>query len=300
MDLLIEQKALKMGNILNLIMAISGIMIFILSNSKAVLIDGMFSLIQFISTLIAVKISKDFSRSSIKQYPLGQYSKETLYVLFKSLLIIILLVWSAFSGINTIKDFFSNPSSVPQINLTTIIINSIIMSTLCFGLSFIYKHFNRKIKNCSDVLKTEAIGANLDGIISAGTGIAFILFKTIPFLKPSFPISDSILVLLLVGIFAIQPIQVLINQINILAYKRLHHKSESELKISIKSEFPYLEIHDIFISRLGKFTEVFVTLSMNGNFTIDELDLLREKIKKIINLKIRNTHIMVIFSKTFI
>ena len=81
MDLLIEQKALKIGNILNFLMAVSGVVVFILSNSKAVLIDGLFSFIQFISTIVAVKISKDLSTSSLKQYPLGQYSKETLYVL---------------------------------------------------------------------------------------------------------------------------------------------------------------------------------------------------------------------------
>ena len=56
MDLLIEQKALKIGNILNFLMAVSGVVVFILSNSKAVLIDGLFSFIQFISTIVAVKI----------------------------------------------------------------------------------------------------------------------------------------------------------------------------------------------------------------------------------------------------
>lgn len=299
MDLLIEQKALKIGNTLNFIMAVSGIIIFIFSNSKAVLIDGMFSLIQFISTIIALKISRDLSKSSIKQYPLGQYSKETLYVLFKSLLIIILLFWSIFSGIDTIKTFLYDSNLIPQVNLTAVLINSLIMTFFCFSLSFIYKLFNKKIGNCSDVLKSEAIGASLDSIISAGTGLAFILFKNVPFLKPLFPISDAILVLLLATFFAIQPIQLLINQINILTYKRIHHKSEKELTLSIKDKFPYLKIHDIFISRLGKFTEIYITLSMCGKFSIDELDELRFQIKEIINSKIKNTQTLIMFSNTF-
>lgn len=296
MDLLIEQKALKIGNILNLLMAISGVVVFMFSNSKAVLIDGLFSFIQFISTIVAVKISKDLSMSSLKKYPLGQYSKETLYVLFRSLLIIILLVTSIFSGFNTITTFFNDPSLIPEIHLGFIIINGIIMTILCFGLSILYKIYNKKIGNCSDVLKAESMGANLDGIISAGTAIAFILFKTIPFLKPLLPISDAILLLLLSGFFAIQPIQLLINQINILSYKRLDHKSEKYLLSSLKSKLPYLMIHDIFISKLGKFTEVYITLSLDGKFSVDELDELRVEIKNIINSKMKNTQVLIMFS----
>lgn len=296
MDLLIEQKALKIGNVLNLLMAVSGIIVFVFSNSKAVLIDGLFSLIQFISTLVAVKISKDLAMSRINQYPLGQYSKETLYVLFRSILIIVLLVTSVFSGINTITTFFNDPNLIPEIHLGFIIINGIVMTVLCFGLSILYKIYNKKIGNCSDVLKAEAMGANLDGIISAGTAIAFVFFNTIPILKPLLPISDAILVLLLSGFFAIQPIQLLINQTKILSYKRVDHKSEKNLILSLKSTFPFLIIHDLFISKLGKFTEVYITLSLEGKFSIDELDDLRKKIKKIVNSKMRNTQVLIMFS----
>ena len=298
MDLSIEQRALKIGNIFNFLMAIAGITMFIFSNSKAVLIDGLFSFIQFTSTIIAVKISKDLSKSKIKQYPLGQYSKETLYVLFRSILIIILLVSSIFSGVDTIITFFTNPNSLPQINLNFIMINGMIMSVLCLCLSLIYKIYNRKIGNCSDVLKAESIGATLDCIISASTAGAFVLFKVIPFLKTLLPISDAILVLLLSGFFAIQPVQLLVNQINILSYKRLHQKSENTLAISIKYQIPNLKIHDIFISKLGKFTEIYITISLDGKFSIEELDELRDQIKEIVNSKIRNTQILVIFSNS--
>ncbi len=296
MDLSIEQKALRQGNILNILMALIGVILFIFSNSKAVLIDGLFSLIQFISILIAVKISKDIQTSHKKKYPLGQYSKETLYVLFKSILIIVLLVSSIFSSISSITTFISDPSLIPEVDLTLVLINGGLMTVLCFGLSLIYKHYNKKIGNCSEVLKAEAMGANLDGIISLGTAIAFILFKIIPFLKPLFPISDAILVLMLTAFFAIQPIQLLINQVNILTYKRIHQKSENELISNINSKYPELKIYDLFISKLGKFTEVYITLNMEGKFSIDELDDLRYNLRQIVNSKIRNTQIFIMFT----
>ena len=296
MDLLIEQKALKTGNILNFLMAVFGIILFMFSNSKAVLIDGLFSLIQFFSTVIAIKVSKDISTSKINQYPLGQYSKETLYVLFRSLLIILLIVTSVFSAINTISVFLKNPNMVPEIHIGSVMINGLLMTFLCLSLSMIYKCSNKKISNCSDVLKAEAMGANLDGIISLGTAFSFLMFKTIPFLKPLLPISDAILMLVLSAFFAVQPIQLLINQINVLSYKRLNHKSEKNLELVIKNQFKYIKIHDIFISKLGKYTEIFITLSLDGKFSIDELDNLRIEIKKIIDSKIKNNHIIIIFS----
>lgn len=279
MDLSIEQKALKRGNLLNLLMTIIGIILFIFSKSKAVLIDGLFSFIQFISVVVAIKISKDIETSSRKQYPLGQYSKETLYVLFKSILIIILLVSSIFSSITTISAFISNPNQIPEVNLKLIILNGTLMTILCFALYLIYKHYNKKINNCSEVLKSEAIGANIDALLSLGTSIAFILFNVIPFLKPLFPISDAILVIILTMFFAYQPIKLLKNQINILTYKRIHYKSEQELASLINYNYPEIKIYDIFISKLGKFTEIYITLSLNGKFSIDELDTLRHKLK---------------------
>ena len=296
MDLLIEQKALKIGNILNFFMAVCGIIVFILSNSKAVLLDGLFSFIQFLSTVIAIKISKDISTSKINQYPHGQYSKETLYVLFRTLLILLLLITSVFSATSTISLFIKDPSLVPQIQIESIMVNGIVMTILCLALSALYKYNNKKIGNCSDVLKAEAMGANLDGLISLGTALSFLLFKTIPFLKPLLPISDALLMLILSAFFAIQPIQILVNQINVLSYKRLHHKSEDKLAKIIKKEFEFVEIHDVFISRLGKFTEIFITLSLEGKFSISELDSLRMKIKELIKSQIKNNHIIIIFS----
>lgn len=296
MDVLIEQKALKTGNILNLLMAVCGVLIFFISNSKAVLIDGLFSLIQFVSTVIAIKISKDISTSKVTQYPHGQYSKETLYVLFRSLLILSLLVTSTFSAVNTISTFIENPNSVPEIHIGSIMINGILMTILCLGLSALYKHCNKKIGYCSDVLKAEAMGANLDGLISLGTAISFLMFQNIPILKPLLPISDALLMLIISVSFAIQPIQLLINQINVLSYKRLNHKSERNLAKIIKNKFEYITIHDIFISKLGKFTEIFITVSLEGNFSISELDDIRKNIKNVINSEIKNNYIIIIFS----
>ena len=80
---------------------------------------------------------------------------------------------------------------------------------------FSYSRFRclKKNENCSEVLKSEAIGASIDAILSLGASIAFILFNVIPFLKPLFPISDAIIVIILTIFFAYQPIQLLTQRI---------------------------------------------------------------------------------------
>ncbi len=59
----------------------------------------------------------------------------------------------------------------------------------------------------------------------------------------------------------------------------------------IEHNYPEIRIYDIFISKLGKFTEIYITLSLNGRFSIDELDEIRQELKKIVNSRITNTQI---------
>ena len=48
----------------------------------------------------------------------------------------------------------------------------------------------------------------------------------------------------------------------------------------IEHNYPEIRIYDIFISKLGKFTEIYITLSLNGRFSIDELDEIRQELKR--------------------
>ena len=88
----IEINTLKFGAIINLIMAIAGWCAYYLSNSQALLLDGNFSFLAFISTLIAIKISS-IKQNKSEVFPFGHFVYESLYSLLKGVMIVgILLV----------------------------------------------------------------------------------------------------------------------------------------------------------------------------------------------------------------
>lgn len=78
----IEGRALVVGIIVNLIMAIAGWTTYYFSKSEAVLLDGNFSVIVSITTLIAMIIAKR-KYIKTKNFPFGSYVYESFFVLFK-------------------------------------------------------------------------------------------------------------------------------------------------------------------------------------------------------------------------
>jgi predicted Co/Zn/Cd cation transporter (cation efflux family) len=62
---IIENKALRVGVIVNLIMTFAGWITFYFSNSEAILLDGNFYLISAIATIIAIIISNNKHQRTI-------------------------------------------------------------------------------------------------------------------------------------------------------------------------------------------------------------------------------------------
>ena len=58
----IELKSLIVSSVVNGIMAVAGIVVFCITNLQALFLDGVFSLIAFISTIMAIVFSKTSKR----------------------------------------------------------------------------------------------------------------------------------------------------------------------------------------------------------------------------------------------
>lgn len=208
----IEQKSLSVGAVINLIMAFSGWYAFYLSNSQSLLLDGNFSFLAFVSTIVAIRISLIKSRTS-EIFPFGYFVYESLYTMIKGVMIVIILVIASISNISKIIHYFEG-ETVAILSTNIILIYAIIMSILSFSTSFYYRYQNKKINNSSSLLSIEAIELNLDGYMSAVIGVVLIsinfidIHGTFGFLHY---IGDSILVLILVLALGKAPFQTIRN-----------------------------------------------------------------------------------------
>lgn len=85
---LIESRSLHIGMWGNLVMAIAGVVTAYLSRSDAILIDGLFSGVNFVSAIIAARVGAIVLMPSDRDHPWGYESYEALYVMFRSLVLV--------------------------------------------------------------------------------------------------------------------------------------------------------------------------------------------------------------------
>lgn len=173
----IEKKALIVSSLVNLIITGFGILVFLITDIQALFLDCMFSLIGFISSLIAIAISKN-SKKRTPTYPSGLHFLEPLYAILKSVLILILLVISVIITSQIAYDFFYKGTG-KLMNIAPVLPYTISMVILCFGLSYYNRRQNKKIRNASTILLAESKSNFIDGLQSFGVGIAIVLLHFI-------------------------------------------------------------------------------------------------------------------------
>ena len=101
----IENRALSVTTIVNAVITGAGIWVHFLTNLQMMFLDGFFSLIGLLSALAAVLISKASKRTT-KHYPHGLYFLEPLYAVFKSLLLIVMMIYAVASSAQIAVDYF--------------------------------------------------------------------------------------------------------------------------------------------------------------------------------------------------
>ena len=173
----IEKKALMVTTFMNFLLTCAGLWVWIVTDIQALFLDFFFSFIALISTLTATKISKISSKKT-KTFPNGMQFLEPLYSIFKTLLIVSLLVFSVGKTSITAYQYFKYGTGTP-LNLTPVLPYTISMFVLCTIISINNTIQNKKINNVSTMLQTEAKMNFIDGLQSLVIGIAtFLLLLT--------------------------------------------------------------------------------------------------------------------------
>lgn len=174
----IEKRALIITTLVNLIIAAAGTGMWLITGLQMLFLDGFFSLILVISSVTAVLISK-LSGKTTKRYPQGLYFLEPLYAIFKSVLIIAVMVHALISSAQVAFDYFFNGNG-QIMNTAPIPAYSVAMTVLCIGLSVFNRKQYKKTNNTSTMLHAEYQANLIDGLQSASIGVAILILQSIP------------------------------------------------------------------------------------------------------------------------
>ncbi len=193
-----EMRALAIAMAGSLFMGAAGVLAAVLSNSTAILMDGMFSLIAFSSALIGRKISRNVDAAPDRFRPLGYAAEEAVYVTFRSLSLIGLILFACGSAVMNIFNYLSG-EAIAELQYEPMLIYFLVISLTCFGLWGIHRHTWRKTGKRSEILRLESKAAAIDGLLTVATavGLGVIYWFGDGVLAPIAPIGDSIVVFLL-------------------------------------------------------------------------------------------------------
>lgn len=295
----VETKAMSYILWAYVLMAVVGIGAFAFSNSEAVLIDGVFNFISALSMIIGIKISKLVTKKPTKSLPFGLAMYETLYTLFKGLMIFGVLVLAGVSNIIKIYDYVAI-GNIEQVKGGAIIYYSIAMVIIC-SLVYLYLASQcKKTNNQSIMLQTEKVAVFQNAIISGAIGVVFLLIGLLKnsFLAPIVPIADSLIVLVLCLFLFSDPVKILKNAFNELIIKDIHHEMREKVTQIIMPILPdHYQLNHISINRLGRtYYFMFLINPLKASLSLNEIETIQESIKKVVKTEAPFSFSDVIFS----
>ena len=162
---LIEEKALKTSMVGAFLLAVWGIIMAVVSDSGVILLDGMFNLISGIMSFFSIEITRLISGKETRDYPLGYFAFESLFVLIKGTSILILILMALYSNIQVLL----SGGREPALGLMTLYVALAVIG--CFAIYATTRRALKKIN--SDILVAESQAWLVNAVISGSIGVAF-------------------------------------------------------------------------------------------------------------------------------
>ncbi len=295
----IESSALKIGVLVNLMMAVAGWVAYSLTGSEALLLDGNFSFISALTTVGAIIIIyKKHKRTSV--FPYGRYFYESFFTLSKGILILGLIIAALFQNVIKILAFIEG-EDMDKLKTGPIMIYMALMLLFCFGTGIFYRFKNKKINFKSSILAVESKASFIDGYMTIAVGIALVLTSIVPETSRfSFLIyiGDSIVVILMCLFLFSIPFEVIKSGFIELAGGSLQNEeSVKEIESVIQNLLPdSLKIERCHISKTGSSHLVLVyAKSTSPTITVETITHYRDSIHKKIDAEYPNSEVEIVF-----
>jgi len=278
----IERRSLEAGKWANLFMAAAGVAASLLSRSDALLVDGLYSGVNFVSAIIAAKVGAAVTRPPDRNRPFGYDAEEPLYVTFRSLLLLGIIVFASLNAVDKIITYATG-GSVPELVFGPILVYVVLMVVICAGLA-LWHHVNwQRSGRRSAILKTESRAAVVDGAISAGAGgaLAAVTLLRGTALVVLGPIADAIVVLGLSLFIVREPIRMFRGALREVAGGAAEATAVGAVKRIARTHLdrrPFTLL-EAAVTRMGRNYLVVVYLRPDGAVEASALDHLREELQ---------------------
>lgn len=292
-------------------LAVLGFAVYAITRVSATQLDGVISLINAGAAFIAARLAVTASRPADVESPYGRLALENLYALFRSLMILgVVIVGVVTNSIKVIDYLITREGSEPEFGLAAVYTAACVL--ICFGLKWNHERNNRSVNGASALLRVEATAAKMEAFISAGICASLVLVAVIPegtsLTSETFnikDIADSIIVLILCVLLVGEPVRQIRLEFGRLSGRRADPALDAAVRAAITAvseehadELDHeLTLVDVLAISRGKVTEVDLRVSYTGTMTVEEQDHLRARTFTELRARIGPIRLTLVFSK---
>lgn len=305
-----ERRSLRTYMVTMLGLAVLGFAIYAITRVSATQLDGVISLINAAAAFIAARLAVTASQPADEDNPYGRLALENLYALFRSLMILgVVIVGLVINIVKVAEYLITGEGSEPEFGVAAVY--TAVCVLVCLALKWNHERNNRSVGGASALLRVEATAAKMEAIISGGICASLVLVTVIPegtvITSPDFDIkdiADSLIVIVLCVLLVGEPIRQIRLEFGRLSGRRADPALDAAVRDAIAAvnaehadelDHQLTLVDSLAISR-GKTTEVDLRVSYDGVMSVSEQDNLRAHTYAELRDRIGPLRLTVVFS----
>jgi predicted Co/Zn/Cd cation transporter (cation efflux family) len=305
-----EQRSLRIYMFTMLGLAVLGFAVYSITRVSATQFDGVLSLINAGAAFIAARLAAAAVRPPDADNPYGRLALENLYALFRSLMILgVIVVGVVTNTVTVIEYLITREGSEPEFGLAALY--TAVVALICLALKWTHDRNNRSVGDASALLRVEANAAKMAAFISGGLCASLLLVAVLPegtlLTSARFnikDIADSIIVLILCITLVGEPVREVRLEFGRLSGRRADPALDAAVRAAIaavSAEHSDQLDHDLTlvdacaISR-GKTVEIDLRVSYAGEMSVAEQDRIRARTFEELRQRIGPLRLTLMFS----
>lgn len=306
-----ETASLRVHMWATLMLGVLGFIVYAVTSVAATQLDGVVSLIDAGTAFVAIGLARVASAPAGPQAPRGRLALENLYVLFRALMILgVVIAGVATNGAKVIEYLITREGELPGFGLAAAY--TAFAAVVGFLVVANHRRNNRKIGGVSALLTVEAGAAQLDAWLSAGICGALLVVAALPdgtrLTSPAFDvrlIADSVIVLVICALLVREPLLQVRKEFGRLSGRRTDPELDQSVRAALddvaREHGPRVEedfgLVDVFAVRRGKVADVDIHVSYAGALTVDEQDDIRADVLSELRQRVGPVRMTLVFTR---
>lgn len=274
MSSIAEKSAIRVAMFSGLFMSALGFVFATLVGSEAILLDGVYSLVNVFLAALTLKVASLVRKPGDSKQPFGYWSYEAVLNLTKGIFILLISAFAAVSSVIVIMD------GGRKLEADMAVLYASIATVGCLLVAIYLYRVARKTQ--SQLVYVDFLAWRIDAALSGGIAVAFVLMMLLEKteLQPYLVYVDPVLVLLLIVVSLSAPLKMVKKYAWQVLGRLNRHDTVDALEDAIDqlgTEAGY-RVSTFRVAEMGRIFYLQLYLLPEQNLTLEQLDQLRQQV----------------------